>query len=89
MKKAALTFGLFSLVMVATSFATPETSNGTSLETTIQGGIARQNSEVDPSGGNVVGKNKKRDDFQLVTIRETNNVDPSGGNVVGKNKKLD
>lgn len=27
MKKAALTFGLFSLVMVATSFATPQTSS--------------------------------------------------------------
>ncbi|WP_337967735.1 hypothetical protein [uncultured Flavobacterium sp.] len=27
MKKAALTFGLFSLIMVATSFATPEKTN--------------------------------------------------------------
>jgi hypothetical protein len=27
MKKAALTFGLFSLVMVATSFATPQTTS--------------------------------------------------------------
>ncbi|WP_316635913.1 hypothetical protein [uncultured Flavobacterium sp.] len=27
MKKAALTFGLFSLIMVATSFATPEKKN--------------------------------------------------------------
>ena len=34
MKKTALTFGLFSLVMVATSFANPVITNSSSKDTT-------------------------------------------------------
>jgi len=52
MKKAALTFGLFSLVMVATSFATPETINFLTASDSIK---------IVPIDGGATGKQKKGD----------------------------
>ena len=52
MKKAALTFGLFSLVMVATSFATPETTNFLTASDSIK---------IVPIDGGATGKQKKGD----------------------------
>ncbi|SHL77168.1 hypothetical protein SAMN05444484_102522 [Flavobacterium chilense] len=52
MKKAALTFGLFSLVMVATSFANPTKSDTNK-------GIL--NTLVDTDGSGATGKQKKGD----------------------------
>ncbi|OXB10379.1 hypothetical protein [Flavobacterium reichenbachii] len=48
MKKTALTFGLFSLVVVATSFASPVTTNGVTTIDSIYGDGA--------STGNVGGR---------------------------------
>jgi hypothetical protein len=77
MKKTALTFGLFSLVMVATSFAAP--SNVSS-----NNNIAQVNS-INPDGS-VVGGNKKLD--VTLEISKKNSINPDGS-VVGGNKKLD
>ncbi|MET0945413.1 MAG: hypothetical protein ABWY22_08385 [Flavobacterium sp.] len=74
MKKTALTLGLFSLVMVATSFANPSTPNTSSNE---------KLSIVPPYDGSIVGGNKKRD-FHAVTAKFDIN-----GSIVRGNKKLD
>ncbi|MFB3386407.1 hypothetical protein [Flavobacterium sp. LAR06] len=74
MKKATLTIGLFSLIMVATSFANPSTSNTFSNE---------KLSIVPPNDGSIVGGNKKRD-FHAVTAKLDIN-----GSIVRGNKKLD
>ena len=63
MKKAILTIGLFSLVMILTSFTTPETTNinnNTSIDlvgATSVGG----NQKVDLVGATSVGGNQKVD----------------------------
>lgn len=56
MKKATLTIGLFSLIMVATSFATPSTPN------TFSNGKL---SIVPPYDGTMTGKGRKQD-YHLV-----------------------
>ena len=53
MKKAILTIGLFSLVMILTSFTTPETSNVSKIE--------NNNTSVDLVGSGSAGGNKKVD----------------------------
>ena len=50
MKKTALTFGLFSLVMVATSFANPTTPS-----------ISNQNAGIIPPGGSDPNRPRKQD----------------------------
>lgn len=50
MKKTALTFGLFSLVMVATSFANPTTPN-----------ISKENLGIVPPGGSDPNRPRKQD----------------------------
>ena len=64
MKKAILTFGLLSLVMVLTSFTTPETTKATVNNTAVQ--AAGQNAvggnvKLDAAGQNSVGGNVKLD----------------------------
>ena len=77
MKRAILTFGLFSLVMVLTSFTTPETTtallidNKTTSELVNATGIVGGNRKVDATG--IVGGNRK--------------VDATG--IVGGNRKVD
>ena len=66
MKKAILTIGLFSLVMILTSFTTPETSNVSKIENNVTvdlvgGGSAGGNKKVDLVGGGSAGGNKKVD----------------------------
>nr|WP_199000762.1 hypothetical protein [Flavobacterium sp. ASV13] len=62
MKKAALTFGLFSLVMVATSFANPTNISSDSYDF---GNVAITNQAQDTDGGQVQGPNgKRKQDFQ-------------------------
>lgn len=61
MKKAALTFGLFSLVMVATSFATPETTNFLTASDSIKivpidGGATGKQKKGDQQGSNIAGQ---------------------------------
>jgi hypothetical protein len=65
MKKAALTFGLFSLIMVATSFVTPEKTNRS-----IAGNIDIMIG-TDGTGGQA-GPNKKKLDFAYETSNKMN-----------------
>ena len=51
MKKAILTIGLFSLVMVLTSFTTPETSSNMKVAIIGQTGTSNDNVKVDIVGG--------------------------------------
>ncbi len=81
MKRAILTFGLFSLVMVLTSFTTPETSTillvdniNTTIEAAGQGAVGG-NKRLDAAGQGAVGGNKR--------------LDASGQGAVGGNKRLD
>lgn len=53
MKKTALTFGLFALVVVATSFSAPETQNTSSTYA--------MNTSVDIDGGQKTGQDRKID----------------------------
>ena len=86
MKKATLTIGLFSLVMILTSFTTPETTKITSTQTEAVGAAGGKNVKLDAVGA-VGGKNVKLDAVGAV----------GGGNVKldavgaagGKNVKLD
>ena len=55
MKKSILTIGLFSLVMILTSFTTPETNS------IIGGNASGGNMKLDIIGGNASGGNMKLD----------------------------
>lgn len=76
MKKAILTFGLFSLVMVLTSFTTPETDNSFNVDVyetggTLPGGGGKK---LDfETGGTLPGGGGKKLDF------ETGGTLPGGG----------
>ena len=65
MKKAILTSGLFSLMMVLTSFTSPEMSNTSKVENNsvdlVGGTSAGGNKKVDLVGGTSAGGNKKVD----------------------------
>ena len=78
MKKAILTIGLFSLVMILTSFTTPETAtklnNNTSIE--LNGSVSTGgNQKVDLNGSVSTGGNQK--------------VDLNGSVSTGGNQKVD
>jgi len=83
MKKAALTFGLFSLVMVATSFSTPETTSSLAISDSIK--------TISIDGNGAVGKTKKPDFHgsydQLNTNRQLNFA--SVNQSIGTDKKVD
>ncbi|SFD34230.1 hypothetical protein [Flavobacterium phragmitis] len=81
MKKATLTIGLFSLVMVATSFATPEIPTNFALRDTVP--------PID--GGAAGGVLKKPDRFAMNTeLSKTRNVNFASVNQsVGNDKKVD
>lgn len=90
MKKAILTFGLFSLVLVLTSFTTPESVTYTGDDTTItKGGTG--------GGGTIPVDPGKKLDFETGGTGGTIPVDPgkkldfeTGGTMpVGSGKKLD
>ncbi|MCR4033195.1 MULTISPECIES: hypothetical protein [Flavobacterium] len=83
MKKTALTIGLFSLVMVATSFANPEFSNNSSTSLL----------KIDPpvNGQGMTGGTKKRDvvaNNELMSRNDQTNF-ASINQSVGGNKKMD
>ncbi len=64
MKKATLTIGLFSLIMVATSFANPSTPN------TFSNG---QLAIVPPTDGSMTGHGRKQD-FRMEKVGFTKNT---------------
>ena len=81
MKKTALTFGLLSLVMVATSFANPTTPS-----------ISNENLSIVPPFGSDAGGSRKQDFHETKTGFEIKNNQSNFSNVnqsLGGNKKLD
>ena len=81
MKKTALTFGLFSLVMVATSFANPTTPS-----------ISNQNAGIIPPGGSDPNRPRKQDFHATENTLEIKDNQLNFSNVnqsVGGNRKLD
>lgn len=79
MKKTALTIGLFSLVMVATSFAAPQTLTATNISVT---------ADTDGSGA-VGGPQKKKDAAELKLDTDTQSSLGRINQSLGGNKKLD
>jgi len=80
MKKAILTIGLFSLVMILTSFTTPETvtklnNNNTTSIDYAGSGAAGGNQKLDYAGSGAAGGNQK--------------LDYAGSGAAGGNQKLD
>jgi hypothetical protein len=80
MKKAILTIGLFSLVMILTSFTTPETKNNAKVE---------NNAIVDLTGNQSLGGNKKVDLTGNQSLGGNKKVDLTGNQSLGGNKKVD
>ncbi len=95
MKKAILTIGLFSLVMILTSFTTPETSNVSKIENNntsvdlVGSGSAGGNKKVDLVGSGSAGGNKKVDLVGSGSAGGNKKVDLVGSGSAGGNKKVD
>jgi hypothetical protein len=78
MKKSILTIGLLTLVMILTSFTTPETKVTVTNSTTVEAagaGVTGGNVKLDAAGAGVTGGNVK--------------LDAAGAGVTGGNVKLD
>ncbi len=79
MRKSILTIGLLSLVMILTSFTTPETNKATVNNTTtleaVGNGSAGGNVRLDAVGNGSAGGNKR--------------LDAVGNGSAGGNKRLD
>ncbi|MFV8335690.1 3-oxoacyl-ACP reductase [Flavobacterium sp. RSP29] len=93
MKKAILTIGLFSLVMILTSFTTPEKTdtfliNSFSVDLTGNQG-AGGNKKVDLTGNQGAGGNKKVDLTGNQGAGGNKKVDLTGNQGAGGNKKVD
>ena len=88
MKKAILTFGLLSLVMVLTSFTTPETTTKIDNTTTVEvvSGSIIPNKKFDVVDGSII-PNKK---FDVVdgSIIPNKKFDVVNGSII-PNKKFD
>ena len=80
MKKLALTTGLFSLVMVLTSFNTPETSNDT---------LVNNNATVSIDGNQSVGQSKKVDVMRTDLSNQNTQLSIDGNQSAGQSKKVD
>jgi hypothetical protein len=92
MKKAILTIGLFSLVMILTSFTTPETNSTAKSDTNVNiigGGASGGNVKVDIIGGGASGKNVKVDIIGGGASGKNVKVDIIGGGASGGNVKVD
>jgi hypothetical protein len=79
MKKAILTFGLLSLVMVLTSFTAPQTTKVT----------INNNASVEAAGSQSVGGNVKLDAAGSQSVGGNVKLDAAGSQSVGGNVKLD
>jgi general stress protein YciG len=86
MKKATLTIGLFTLVMVLTSFTTPKTSTPSIVDNTVK-------TSIDGTGGQDTGGNRKHDYTRNSTIQTSTiqiaEIDGTGGQDTGGNRKHD
>jgi hypothetical protein len=65
MKKAILTIGLFSLVMVLTSFTTPETSNNTKVDNNTNLNIIGQGSVKNDVKVDIIGQGSVKNDVKV------------------------
>jgi hypothetical protein len=81
MKKAILTTGLFSLMMILTSFTTTETVSNTNVSNNI--------SSLDLVGSGSAGGNKKVDLVGSGSAGGNKKVDLVGSGSAGGNKKVD
>ncbi|PXY44577.1 hypothetical protein [Flavobacterium hydrophilum] len=79
MKKLALTTGLFSLVMVLTSFNTSETTNDTLIS----------NTTVGIDGNQSVGQSRKVDMMGSDLSNQTTLLSIDGNQSVGQSRKVD
>jgi hypothetical protein len=86
MKKATLTIGLFTLVMVLTSFTTPETSTSRIANNTTK-------LSIDGNGGQDTGGNRKVDyngkNSNGASKKNHSDIDGNGGQDTGGNRKHD
>ena len=92
MKKAILTIGLFSLVMILTSFTTPETNSTAKSDTNVNiigGGATGHNVKLDIIGGGATGHNVKLDIIGGGATGHNVKLDIIGGGATGHNVKLD
>jgi hypothetical protein len=94
MKKVILTAGLFSLVMVLTSFTTPDTEptvkiDGNGNVEIVGAGSAGGNKKVDIVGAGSAGGNKKVDIVGAGSAGGNKKVDIVGAGSAGGNKKVD
>ena len=78
MKKAILTIGLFSLVMILTSFTKSDTNN-----------TVKSDSKVNIIGGTMTGGNVKVDIIGGTMTGGNVKVDIIGGTMTGGNVKVD
>jgi hypothetical protein len=83
MKKAILTIGLFTLVLVSTSFASPKKT--TSLVTAENTGAIF----IDGNGGQSNGDNRKVDYNGKSVNNQIIEIDGNGGQSIGDNTKVD
>ena len=79
MKKAILTIGLFSLVMILTSFTTPETASK----------LNNSNTNIDLVGSGSAGGNQKLDLVGSGSAGGNQKLDLVGSGSAGGNQKLD
>lgn len=82
MKKATLTIGLFTLVMVLTSFTTPSISTSTIVDNTTY-------SSIDGSGGQDAGGHRKADYTGNQLTNKTVDINGSGSQDAGGHRKAD
>jgi hypothetical protein len=94
MKKSILTIGLFSLVMILTSFTTPETNTvtRTSIDNTIDlagSQAAGGNRKMDLAGSQAAGGNRKMDLAGSQAAGGNRKMDLAGSQAAGGNRKMD
>jgi hypothetical protein len=82
MKKAILTIGLFTLVLVSTSFASPKNATPSIAENT-------EITIIDGNGGQSTGGNRKVDYNGGSLKNEIIIIDGNGGQSTGGNRKVD
>jgi hypothetical protein len=90
MKKVILTISLFSLVMILTSFTTPETSNNDiNITNSTASQAAGDNVKVDVKGAQSSGGNVKLDVKGAQSSGGNVKLDIKGAQCSGGNVKLD
>ncbi|MBF4470685.1 hypothetical protein [Flavobacterium sp. HJJ] len=82
MKKAVLTIGLFTLVLVSTSFTSPQNSTTVIDDSSVI-------TSIDGTGGQSSGDNRKVDYTGASLKNQIVEIDGTGGQSSGDNRKVD